>query len=152
MGRTQLLLLVAGLAASASSPVAAQAVMLRCGQQYQSAKAAGTLNGMGWSQFRTECAARLKAQPAGVAATPPTPASAPAAVAPSLAQPSSAAAPVAVPATSPASGGREAMLARQKQCGAEWRAQKATLVAETPGLKWPRYWSQCNARLKAAGR
>ena len=41
---------------------------------------------------------------------------------------------------------------RQKQCGAEWRANKVTLVAQTPGLTWPHYWSQCNARLKTSGR
>jgi len=151
MRRLKLLLLVVGLAASAGSPAAAQAVMLRCGQQYQSAKAAGTLNGMGWSQFRTECAARLKAQPADAAAAAPIPAAAPAATAtpPSAAGGSVSAAPQAAV---PASAGRVAMLARQKQCGAEWRAQKATLVAQTPGLKWPSYWSQCNTRLKAAGR
>lgn len=151
MRRLKLLLLVAGLAASAGSPAAAQAVMLRCGQQYQSAKAAGTLNGMGWSQFRTECAARLKAQPAGAAAAAPIPAAAPAATA----TPPSAAGGIGLgPASGrgPESAGRAAMLARQKQCGAEWRAQKATLVAQTPGLKWPSYWSQCNTRLKAAGR
>ena len=151
MRRLKLLLLVAGLAASAGSPAAAQAVMLRCGQQYQSAKAAGTLNGMGWSQFRTECAARLKAQPADAAAAAPIPAAAPAATA---TPPSAAGGSVSAPpqAAVPASAGRVAMLARQKQCGAEWRAQKATLVAQTPGLKWPSYWSQCNTRLKAAGR
>ncbi len=151
MRRLKLLLLVAGLAASAGSPAAAQAVMLRCGQQYQSAKAAGTLNGMGWSQFRTECAARLKAQPADAAAAAPIPAAAPAAAA---TPPSAAGGSVSAPpqAAVPASAGRAAMLARQKQCGAEWRAQKATLVAQTPGLKWPSYWSQCNTRLKAAGR
>lgn len=151
MRRLKLLLLVAGLAASAGSPAAAQAVMLRCGQQYQSAKAAGTVNGMGWSQFRTECAARLKAQPADAAAAAPIPAAAPAAAA---TPPSAAGGSVSAPpqAAVPASAGRAAMLARQKQCGAEWRAQKATLVAQTPGLKWPSYWSQCNTRLKAAGR
>ncbi len=151
MRTLKLLLLIAGLAASAGSPAAAQAVMLRCGQQYQSAKAAGTLNGMGWSQFRTECAARLKAQPAGAAAAAPIPATAPAATA---TPPSAAGGSVSAPpqAAVPASAGRAAMLARQKQCGAEWRAQKATLVAQTPGLKWPSYWSQCNTRLKAAGR
>lgn len=151
MRRLKLLLLVAGLAASAGSPAAAQAVMLRCGQQYQSAKAAGTLNGMGWSQFRTECAARLKAQPADAAAAAPIPAAAPPATA---TPPSAAGGSVSAPpqAAVPVSPGRAAMLARQKQCGAEWRAQKATLVAQTPGLKWPSYWSQCNTRLKAAGR
>jgi hypothetical protein len=50
------------------------------------------------------------------------------------------------------SSGRTAFVAREKECGSEWRANKATLVAQTPGLKWPKFLSQCNARLKAAGK
>jgi hypothetical protein len=44
------------------------------------------------------------------------------------------------------------MLVRQKQCGAEWKATKATLITQTPGLTWPKYWSQCNTRIKTTGR
>jgi Ni/Co efflux regulator RcnB len=39
---------------------------------------------------------------------------------------------------------------RQKKCGAEWKADKAAGKIEK-GMKWPRYWSLCNKRLKAAG-
>ncbi len=145
----------------------AQTVMQQCGQQYQAAKAGGTLGGQTWNQFRSECAARLKAQPASApAATTPAPANplkpapavvpAPAAPAPA---PTTAAAPAAPPASAtldkagkPMSAGRVAFVTRERQCGAEWRANKATLVAQTPGLKWPKYLSQCNARLKAAGQ
>src|SRR5215211_1760504 len=35
---------------------------------------------------------------------------------------------------------------RQRKCAAEWKEQKA--AGKTQGLKWPKYWSQCNARLK----
>jgi hypothetical protein len=35
---------------------------------------------------------------------------------------------------------------RQKKCAAEWKEAKA--AGKTEGLKWPKYWSQCNARLK----
>jgi hypothetical protein len=35
---------------------------------------------------------------------------------------------------------------RQKKCGAEWKEAKAS--GKTGGLKWPQYWSKCNARLK----
>jgi hypothetical protein len=35
---------------------------------------------------------------------------------------------------------------RQRKCAAEWKEQKA--AGRTQGLKWPKYWSQCNARLK----
>jgi hypothetical protein len=35
---------------------------------------------------------------------------------------------------------------RQRKCGAEWKEAKA--AGKTGGLKWPKFWSQCNARLK----
>jgi hypothetical protein len=35
---------------------------------------------------------------------------------------------------------------RQKKCAAEWKEAKA--AGKTQGLKWPKFWSQCNARLK----
>ena len=35
---------------------------------------------------------------------------------------------------------------RQRKCAAEWKEAKA--AGKTGGLKWPKYWSQCNARLK----
>ncbi len=43
-----------------------------------------------------------------------------------------------------------AFRARQKKCGAEWRAAKAAgKIAK--GMKWPQYWSACNKRLKSGG-
>ena len=35
---------------------------------------------------------------------------------------------------------------RQRKCGAEWKEAKA--ANRTAGMKWPQYWSRCNARLK----
>lgn len=139
--------LVTALVTASSPASAAEPVMVQCGREYQAAKSAGTLGGADWTSYRTACADRLKAGPAA-ASTPASPAPAVATApqattppAPSPAMPASAAAP---------SAGAAAMHARQKQCGAEWTAGKAALVAATPGLTWPRYWSQCNARLKAA--
>lgn len=43
-----------------------------------------------------------------------------------------------------------AMRARQKKCGAEWKTAKAAGTVDK-GMKWPKYWSACNKRLKAAG-
>lgn len=37
---------------------------------------------------------------------------------------------------------------RQKACGAEWKADKAAGKIE-PGMKWPKFWSACNTRMKA---
>ena len=36
---------------------------------------------------------------------------------------------------------------RQAKCSAEWKQVKADGKVE-PGMKWPKFWSQCNARLK----
>ena len=164
MSMSMKLLVAAALVGSLGGLVPAQAetVMQQCGQQYQAAKAAGTLGGMSWKQFRTDCAAKLKAEPAAAAApaavAPASPAPAPAPANPL--KPATAVTAPAAPATAPAAtaapakatGGRAAMLARERQCGAEWKAQKASLIAQTPGLTWPKYWSQCNTRLKASGQ
>ena len=36
---------------------------------------------------------------------------------------------------------------RQAKCAAEWKLAKAEGKRE-PGMKWPKFWSACNARLK----
>jgi hypothetical protein len=36
---------------------------------------------------------------------------------------------------------------RQKKCAAEWKSAKAA-GSVASGTKWPKFWSQCNARLK----
>jgi hypothetical protein len=50
----------------------------------------------------------------------------------------------------PPSPGQIAARERQKKCGAEWKAAKATGKIEK-GMKWPQYWSACNKRLKGGG-
>jgi hypothetical protein len=46
--------------------------------------------------------------------------------------------------------GRQAMYARERACGKEWKAAKA--AGRIPaGQKWPQYWSECNKRMKAQG-
>lgn len=52
--------------------------------------------------------------------------------------------------TRPPTPGQQAARTRQKKCGEEWRAAKAAGKIEK-GMKWPRYWSACNTRLKAGG-
>ena len=47
-------------------------------------------------------------------------------------------------------GGRQAMIARERACGAEWKADKAAGKIEA-GMKWPQYWSACDKRKKAEG-
>src|SRR5450759_2503596 len=48
------------------------------------------------------------------------------------------------------SAGLVAARERQKKCGAEWKDAKAAGKIEK-GMKWPKYWSACNKRLKTAG-
>jgi hypothetical protein len=50
----------------------------------------------------------------------------------------------------PPSAGQMAVRERAKKCGAEWQEAKAAGKIEK-GMKWPKYWSACNKRLKAAG-
>lgn len=156
------MLALAGSVAAWSAPASAETIMQQCGQQYQAAKAANTLNGMTWNQYRVDCSARLKATPASVQtdappaavpANPLKPAPTPAAPAPTTAAVTPAPmAPATTAAGKTMSPGRAAFVTRERQCGSEWRANKVTLIAQTPGLTWPKYLSQCNTRLKAAGQ
>jgi hypothetical protein len=118
------------LAAVAYAAAPAQALSMKeCSAKYKEAKAAGTLNGMKWNEFRkSQCGAETEATPA---AAPP------------------AEAPAEKPAAK-ASGGRQAMYARERACGKEWKADKA--AGKVPaGMKWPQYWHECDQRKKAEG-
>ena len=42
---------------------------------------------------------------------------------------------------------KAAMHERQRQCGPQWKADKAAVKIHA-GTTWPEYWSACNARLK----
>jgi len=45
---------------------------------------------------------------------------------------------------------QEAEHARERACGADWKAEKA--AGKVPaGMTWPKYWSECDKRKKAAG-
>jgi hypothetical protein len=141
------LLIASGLAlaalANAAAPRPAHALtMVECSAKYKAAKTAGTLNGMKWNDFRkAQCGADAAAAPAPAAASAPA---APAAGAPAA----TASAPSAKP-VKPVSAGRQAMIARERACGADWKAAKA--AGKTAGQKWPQFWSECNKRKKADG-
>jgi hypothetical protein len=40
---------------------------------------------------------------------------------------------------------------RQKKCAAEWKEAKAANKVEK-GATWPKFWSDCNKRLKSASK
>jgi len=126
--------------ATAAVSVPAQALSMKeCSAKYKAAQAAGTLNGMKWNDFRkAQCGAEATAAPA--AASPP----------PAATEAKPAAPAAAAPAAKPVSAGRQAMIARERACGAEWKADKAAGKIPT-GQKWPQYWSECNKRKKAEG-
>jgi len=49
------------------------------------------------------------------------------------------------------SAGQLAARERQKKCAAEWKETKAAGKTEK-GATWPKFWSDCNKRLKAAAK
>ncbi len=54
-------------------------------------------------------------------------------------------------AKKPPTPGQLAARERMKKCAAEWKEAKAAGKIEK-GMKWPKYWSACNKRLKTAGQ
>lgn len=113
-----------------------------CSEQYQAAKAAGTLGGQKWPDFLSSCSASIKNDKSDQSVIPPDPTT--------TASTSKSTAPTTGPAGKPLTPGEQAFRQRIHECSTEWQAQKkaGTLPA---GAKWPQFWSQCNARLKAKG-
>jgi hypothetical protein len=139
------------LAALALQATSAQALtMTECSAKYKAAKAAGTLNGQKWNDFR-------KAQ-CGTEATAPAAAPAPATAAAPAPAPKPAAAPVAVgnavfPSAVDSKYSKDsAGKARMLTCLDQYKANKAS--NGNGGLKWIEkgggYYSECNKRLKGA--
>ena len=112
----------------------AESVMKQCGEQWQSAKSAGTTNGATWPQFLAQCRAQL-----GSGAPLPAPRTQPQTG--SLFPWQTPAAPASAPTASTAAGNQSIM----KQCGAQWQAAKA--AGTTAGATWPRFLKSCRAQL-----
>jgi hypothetical protein len=126
--------------------------MAECSAKYKDAKAAGTLNGMKWNDFRkAQCGSDATAAPAAAAPAPAT-ASAPAAA------PAPAPAPVATgsavfpSAINPKYSKDSAGKGRMETCLDQYHANKTS--NGNGGLKWIQkgggYYSECNKRLKSA--
>ena len=112
--------------ATAVGPAPAQAKSMKdCAADWKQMKATNQTGGKTYREFSKECMSGS----AGPMAAP-------------------AAAPTAPAAAKPTSG-RQAMIARERACGADWKADKA--AGKTAGMKWPQYWSECNKRKKAEG-
>jgi hypothetical protein len=109
-----------------------------CSVKYKAAKAAGTLNGQSWNEFRkSECSGAEAATPTKSESKPATKTTASGAVFPKSVDPKYA----------KESAGR----ARMHTCLDQYKANKAT--NGNGGMKWIQkgggYYSKCNAALKS---
>ena len=160
-------LAAATLLASTGGAFAASAVQKECSAKYQAAKSGGTLNGMTYNQFYSQCAKEAKEEKGGGSATPTTtaaPTTAPAPKAPTTTAAPAAPAPAAP--TTAATGGaavfptavssefskESAGKGRMHTCLAQYKANGSSKGAANAGLKWIEkgggYYSECNKRLK----
>jgi hypothetical protein len=144
-------LVLAGMALAATAPVRAESIQKTCGNEWKAAKAAGQVAaGTTWPKFLSECRTRhandatAPATETTAPTTTPTTAPQPAATAPE--PPHSAAETAPAPSKG---GGREAMVARERQCGKRWKEIKGTPALPAGITTWPKYWSWCNKKLKA---
>ena len=153
---------VSGFAAFAAAAPAQALTTQECSAKYQAAKAAGTLGGQKWNDFRkAQCGADATAAPAAAPAAAPGAPAAPAAPKAAEAKPKKEAAPAAAPAApagpavfpsavdakySKESAGK----ARMHTCVDQYNANKATNA--NGGLKWIQkgggYYSECTKKLK----
>jgi hypothetical protein len=146
-----------------TASAASNDTMTACFEQYQSEKDAGTLpKGTIWTKFYTDCAARMKKGKAAAttasgkktkkaAVKSPAVEDTPGYVPPEpTANDKTAAVPTKDASGKPLSASEIAFRKRIKECGAEWREDKAK--GKMPaGEKWPQFWSACNTRLKKQG-
>ena len=132
--------LVGTIVVSSGQPLQAL-TMKECSTKYQAAKAAGTLSGQNWRDFR-------KAQ-CGTDATAAAP-TAPPPAAGGAAAPSPAGNAVFPTAVSPKYSNESAGKARRHTCLDQYNANKAT--SANGGLRWIQkgggYYSECNKQLK----
>lgn len=141
---------LAGVAALAglgflALPVPAQAassVSKECSAQYQAAKKAGTLNGQKWSQFYSDCAAKMKGDNSSAEDT----------TAKSKKAAKSDATTKKAEKTEKSTSNKEAKSSgqsTQQVCSEQYQAAKA--AGTLGGKKWSQFYSDCAAGLKAGG-
>src|SRR6266568_665583 len=149
---------VSGFAALAATAPAQALTTQECSAKYQAAKAAGTLGGQKWNDFRkAQCGADATAAPVAAPGAPAAPAAPKAAEA----KPKKEAAPAAAPAApagpavypsavDPKYSKESAGKARMHTCVDQYNANKTT--NGNGGLKWIQkgggYYSECTKKLK----
>lgn len=159
------LILLAGVTVLGAGPpaYASNAAMTTCSQAWDAAKKAGTVpQGQSWSQFYSQCAAKLKKGTAATntdaakktkkekAAAKAPPAEDTASYVPDEPGANDQPIPTKDASGKPLTAGEIAFRKRIKECGAEWRQDKAK--GKLPATaKWPQFWSACDTRLKKQG-
>ena len=145
-------LAVTGFAALVASAPAQALTTQECSAKYQAAKAAGTLNGQKWNDFRkAQCGADAAAAPAAAPAAPKEVEAKPKKEAAPAAAPAAPAGPAVFPtAVDPKYAKETAGKARMHTCVDQYNANKATNA--NGGMKWIQkgggYYSECNKKLK----
>lgn len=136
-----------------SAIVPAQALTAQeCSAKYQAAKAAGTLNGQKWNDFRkAQCSSDAAAATATTPATPTAPKEVKKEATPETASLPAPAGNAVFPSAVDSKYSKEtAGKARMHTCVDQYNANKATNA--NGGLKWIEkgggYYSQCSAKLK----
>jgi hypothetical protein len=138
---------------ASSSGALAQKTAKACEDEWKANKAEIQKSGKKKKDFIAECRGTA-AKPAATTTEKPAAATTTAPAKPAATTTTTPAKPAAT--TTPSStatgkSGREAETARIRECGKEWKADKAAGKIEK-GMTWPKYWSDCNKRLKAAGQ
>lgn len=127
------------------------ATMKECAAQWQKMKADKTTGGKTYKDFSKDCMADSAATPAAAPATTAKPATTATTTAKPAATSTTKPAATATTTDKKPSPAQEAMYERERACGAEWKEAKAAgKVAKN--MTWPKYWSDCNKRMKAAGK
>jgi hypothetical protein len=145
-------LAVTGFAALVASAPAQALTTQECSAKYQAAKAAGTLNGQKWNDFRkAQCGADAAAAPAAAPAAPKEAEAKPKKEAAPAAAPAAPSGPAVFPtAVDPKYSKETAGKARMHTCVDQYNANKATNA--NGGMKWIQkgggYYSECNKKLK----
>jgi hypothetical protein len=125
------IIIFSGLVFSVTPSFAQQKTIKACEEEWRANKAANEAAKITEKDYVAKCRAD-SAKPA--AATP---------------------APAATKMSAPAAAKKpadpqEAEHARERACGADWKAAKAGGKVAA-GMTWPKYWSECDKRKKAAG-
>jgi hypothetical protein len=147
---------LSGLAAFAMTSQAQALTAQECSAKYQAAKAAGTLGGQKWNDFRkAQCGADATAAPAAAPAAEPKEAAKKESKkeAKEAAAPAAPAGPAVYPnAVDPKYSKENAGRARMHTCLDQYNANKAT--NGNGGMKWIQkgggYYSECSKKLKGS--